>query len=220
MPRDYYGVLGIGRNATPSEVRSAYRWASLKWHPQKNPSAKTEAEQRFRDIAEAYDVLVDPERRRTFDELGERGLKFPAPGSGIQPYQYVGDPFALFSTFFADSTPLAEAVAPAHDGMVPGASEKKAEASIEVEVVCSAAELKQGASRRFVVERTRLGPGGVPFHEAKPVSLPIRPGWSAGMRVTFWGEGNHTQPTKLPGDLVVVIKERQVPNNFGDDVQE
>merc|ERR1712008_364043 len=175
---------------------------------------------RFLVIAEAYDVLVDPKRRRTFDELGERGLKSPAPGSGIQPYQYVGDPFALFSGFFADANPLTEAVAPAHDGMVPGASEKKAEAAVEVEVVCSAAELQNGTSRRFVVERTRLGPGGVPYQESKPVSLPIRPGWSAGMRVTFWGEGNHTQPTKLPGDLVVVIAEKQVPNNFGNDVQE
>merc|ERR1712008_307724 len=128
---------------------------------------------RFLVIAEAYDVLVDPKRRRTFDELGERGLKSPAPGSGIQPYQYVGDPFALFSGFFADANPLTEAVAPAHDGMVPSASEKKAEAAVEVEVVCSAAELQNGTSRRFVVERTRLGPGGVPYQESKPVSLPV-----------------------------------------------
>merc|ERR1712194_759767 len=73
----------------------------MKWHPQKNPSAKAESEQRFREIAEAYDVLSDPSRRKRYDDVGEKGLKFPPAGSTqFQPYQYVGDPFGLFATFF------------------------------------------------------------------------------------------------------------------------
>eukprot|EP00418_Pyrodinium_bahamense_P035952 CAMPEP_0179139730 /NCGR_PEP_ID=MMETSP0796-20121207/66857_1 /TAXON_ID=73915 /ORGANISM="Pyrodinium bahamense, Strain pbaha01" /LENGTH=202 /DNA_ID=CAMNT_0020839203 /DNA_START=130 /DNA_END=738 /DNA_ORIENTATION=+ len=192
----------------------------MKWHPQKNPGSKAEAEQRFRDIAEAYDVLIDPLRRKTYDELGERGLKFPPAGSGLEPYQYVGDPFSMFAQFFAEANPLAAAYEQELDGFAPSLSPKEAEKPIEIEVQCSLAELQDGASRRVVVERTRLGPGGQPYTECKPVSLPVRPGWQAGMRVTFRGEGNHTHPSKQPGDLVIVIVERPFPGDFKKDEAE
>mmetsp|Transcript_101498 Transcript_101498/g.302777 ORF Transcript_101498/g.302777 Transcript_101498/m.302777 type:complete len:228 (+) Transcript_101498:13-696(+) len=213
MGRDYYGLLGVARGASSAEIRSGYRWASMKWHPQKNPSSKAEAEQRFRDIAEAYDVLIDPLRRKTYDELGERGLKFPTPGSGLKPYQYVGDPFSMFTQFFAEANPLAAAYEHDLDGFAPSMSPKEAETPIEVEVQCTLAELQDGATRRVVVERTRLGPGGVPYKESKPVTLPVRPGWQAGMRVNFRGEGNHTQPSKAAGDLIIVIAERPRPED-------
>jgi len=211
MGKDYYGVLGVPRNAVAATVREGYRRTAMKWHPQKNPGAKAEAEQRFRDIAEAYDVLIDPPRRRCYDELGEGGLKFPPQDSGAEPYQYVGDPFALFASFFADANPLAAAYEHDYDGFAPSLDKKDTEKPIEVKVPCSLAELQDGSARRVSVQRTRLGPNGKAFQESKLITVPIRAGWKEGMRVTFRGEGDHTSPARQPGDLVFVIEEKAFP---------
>lgn len=214
MGRDYYGMLGVSRAASSNEIRSGYKWNSMKWHPQKNPSAKVEAEQRFRDIAEAYDVLINPTRRQKYDEEGERGLKFPASGL---PYQYVGDPFALFVTFFSDANPLLPAIDLSLDTAAPSLSVKEAEKPIEVEVQVSLAELQDGATRRVVAERTRLGPNGAPYKEQHRITLPIRAGWQVGTRVNFRGEGNQSSQDKQPGDIVVVIVMRTFPaNDYGE----
>jgi len=218
MGRDYYGILGVSRTADAVAIRDGYRRASMKWHPQKNPSAKTEAEQRFRDIAEAYDVLIDPPRRKRYDDLGEGGLKFPPVGSTAEPYSYAGDPFTLFSTFFTEANPLAAAYAQDLEGHAPTLSDKEQELPVVVELKCTKAELTDGATRRLVVERTRLGPGNLPYKESKPITLPMRPGWVVGMRVNFRGEGNHTHPSKKPGDLVVVLSELPKPTDKGYEV--
>mmetsp|Transcript_109565 Transcript_109565/g.289029 ORF Transcript_109565/g.289029 Transcript_109565/m.289029 type:complete len:221 (+) Transcript_109565:142-804(+) len=215
MGRDYYGALGVERTADAVAIREGYRRAAMKWHPQRNPSAKVEAEQRFRDIAEAYDVLIAPPRRRRYDELGESGLKFPPVGSAAEPYQYAGDPFSLFAGFFAEANPLAAAYEQDLEGHAPSLSDKEQEEPVVVEVKCTRAELTEGATRRLVVDRTRLGPGNQPYKESKPITLPVRPGWVAGMRVNFRGEGNHTHPSKMPGDLVVVLGELPKPTEEG-----
>jgi DnaJ family protein B protein 4 len=217
MGRDYYALLGVPRNASFPDIRAGYKWNSMKWHPQKNPSSKVEAEQRFRDIAEAYDVLINPTRRQRYDELGEQGLKFPAANSGIPPYQYVGDPFALFVEFFSDANPLLPAYDLSLNSNVPASSTKQAEKPIEVEIRCTLAELQDGAIRRVVVERTRIGPNGLPYQESKKITLPISPGWQVGMRVHFRGEGNQTDKDRPPGDLIVVLGQRDFPaKDYGE----
>src|SRR5512136_2152058 len=70
---DYYEVLGVPRNASDQEIKSAYRKLALKYHPDRNPSDK-EAEERFKEAAEAYSVLQDPEKRRRYDTYGHAGL--------------------------------------------------------------------------------------------------------------------------------------------------
>merc|ERR1719159_2082204 len=99
----------------------------MKWHPQKNSQDKVAAQERFREIAEAYDVLIEPLRRRRYDELGETGLKFPTVEGECEPYQYVGDPFKLFVDFFADSDPLACAYDIDLQGHAPGLNPKPKE---------------------------------------------------------------------------------------------
>eukprot|EP00930_Biecheleria_cincta_P034359 TRINITY_DN23759_c0_g2_i1.p1 TRINITY_DN23759_c0_g2~~TRINITY_DN23759_c0_g2_i1.p1 ORF type:complete len:212 (-),score=52.77 TRINITY_DN23759_c0_g2_i1:33-668(-) len=204
MGREYYTILGVTRNATTVELHAGYKWMAAKWHPQKNPSAKAEAQSRFRDIAEAYDVLIDPLRRQRYDAYGEAGLKNPPAGTDFEPYQYVGDPFVLFDTFFNAANPLSAAYEPELEDLPVTPSAEK-DGVIEVEVNCSLAELQGGTTKRLVVERTRLGPGFIPYKEKKAVTLPIRPGWEAGMRVVFKGEGNHGDPAKQPGDLAVLL---------------
>ncbi len=73
--KDYYEILGVPRNATPEEIKKAYKRLALKYHPDRNPQNKKEAEEKFREISEAYEVLMDPEKRALYDRYGHEGLK-------------------------------------------------------------------------------------------------------------------------------------------------
>lgn len=71
MGKDYYKTLGISKGATDEDIKKAYRKQALKWHPDKNKSAA--AEEKFKEIAEAYEVLSDPKKREVYDQYGEEG---------------------------------------------------------------------------------------------------------------------------------------------------
>lgn len=73
MGRDFYAILGVDRNASPADIKKAYRKLSMKWHPDRNKSP--EAEDKFKDINAANEVLSDPEKRQLYDQMGEEGLQ-------------------------------------------------------------------------------------------------------------------------------------------------
>lgn len=75
--RDYYEILGISRTATEVEIKKAYRQKAIEYHPDKNPGDK-QAEENFKEAAEAYEVLSDPEKRARYDRYGHSGVS----GSG------------------------------------------------------------------------------------------------------------------------------------------
>ncbi|KAI3781618.1 hypothetical protein L2E82_11636 [Cichorium intybus] len=81
---DYYKVLQVDRNAKDDDLKKTYRKLAMKWHPDKNPNNKKEAEAKFKTISEAYDVLSDPKKRAIYDQYGEEGLngQVPPPGPG------------------------------------------------------------------------------------------------------------------------------------------
>ncbi|CAM8919409.1 unnamed protein product [Rhodiola kirilowii] len=82
MGVDYYHVLKINKSASEDDLKKAYRKLAMKWHPDKNPNNKKEAEAKFKQISEAYEVLSDPQKRALYDQYGEEGLKdAPPPGS-------------------------------------------------------------------------------------------------------------------------------------------
>eukprot|EP01027_Heterolobosea_sp_BB2_P020696 GEZU01029563.1.p1 GENE.GEZU01029563.1~~GEZU01029563.1.p1 ORF type:complete len:345 (-),score=117.14 GEZU01029563.1:178-1212(-) len=78
----YYEVLGVPKDAKEDEIKKAYRKLAMKWHPDKNPNNKEQAEKKFKEISEAYEVLSDEEKRKIYDMYGEEGLKGGVPPGG------------------------------------------------------------------------------------------------------------------------------------------
>nr|AYN74436.1 heat shock protein [Acipenser oxyrinchus oxyrinchus] len=107
MGKDYYKVLGIQKGSSDDEIKKAYRKQALRYHPDKNKSAG--AEDKFKEIAEAYDVLSDPKKREVYDKYGEDGLKGNPGGggpTGSSSYTFHGDPHAMFAEFFGGQNPF------------------------------------------------------------------------------------------------------------------
>lgn len=124
MAADYYSTLGISKSASADEIKKAYRKQALEWHPDKHPNEKETAEKKFKEINEAYQVLSDPNKKATYDQLGHQaysngGGRNPFAGggnpfsNGQQPFTYsystsngespfgdFGDPFDIFAQFF------------------------------------------------------------------------------------------------------------------------
>ncbi|GAB5034233.1 heat shock protein [Nannochloropsis oceanica] len=84
MGRDYYQVLGVSRGADDKEIKKAYRKEALRWHPDKNPDNQEQAQSKFQDISQAFEVLSDPEKKKIYDMYGEEGLKMGG-GEGPPP---------------------------------------------------------------------------------------------------------------------------------------
>lgn len=97
--RDYYEVLGLGRTATPDEIKSAYRKAAMKWHPDRNPKEKETAEERFREATEAYSVLSDAKKRSSYDRFGHAGVSSSSGGVNPSIYEEFQDIFGDFFGF-------------------------------------------------------------------------------------------------------------------------
>ena len=84
--RDYYEVLGVSKNATDEEIKKAYKKQAIKYHPDRNPGNK-EAEEKFKEAAEAYEVLHDPNKRAQYDRFGFSGLNQEGfGGAGMNMY--------------------------------------------------------------------------------------------------------------------------------------
>ncbi|CAH9123633.1 unnamed protein product [Cuscuta epithymum] len=123
MGVDYYKILQVDKNAKDEELKRAYRKLAMKWHPDKNPSNKKDAEAKFKQISEAYDVLSDPQKRAVYDQYGEEGLKGQVPppqeagGRGGTTFFHSGDgpnmfrfnprnPNDIFAEFFGGGSPF------------------------------------------------------------------------------------------------------------------
>jgi DnaJ family protein B protein 4 len=127
MGVDYYKVLGIGRDASASDIKKAYHQLALKYHPDKNPNNREDAETKFKQVSEAYDVLSDEKKKAIYDKFGEAGLKggaaddagtgagagpsgfaggFPGGGGGMNYRFSQGDATRIFQQFFGSSDPF------------------------------------------------------------------------------------------------------------------
>lgn len=125
MGIDFYKVLGVPRTATPMEIKKAYHQLALKYHPDKNADNREQAERKFKEVSEAYDVLSDEKKKKIYDTYGEEGLKGGVPEGGNTFFQsgaaggdgFPGggrayhfsnaDAFNMFAQFFGSSDPYA-----------------------------------------------------------------------------------------------------------------
>ncbi|KAL5249819.1 hypothetical protein ACHWQZ_G018592 [Mnemiopsis leidyi] len=242
MGKDYYQVLGINKGASAEEIKKAYKKSALKFHPDKNKSPG--AEEKFKEIAEAFEVLSDPQKKEIYDKYGEEGLKGGGGGSGGEPqfhnYQFHGDPFATFSTFFGDQDPFkdlfGEHDAFAHAGFgsrmgggMPGGSgmfknlgrfgNSPKQSPVEKTVSLSLEELYEGCSKKMKITRTIHHSNVSSTQEENILTLNIKAGWKAGTKMTFPEEGD-VFPGRRAQDVVFIVAEKPhaVFKREGDDL--
>lgn len=236
MGVDYYEILKVDKTATEDDLKKAYRRLAMKWHPDKNPTKKNEAETKFKQISEAYEVLSDPQRRQIYDQYGEEGLKdMPPPGSnesenGFNP-RNAEDIFAEFfgsSPFGFGSSGAARSMRFSSDrggpfggfGMTSnvfrnysdgtGASMPKKPPPVESKLPCSLEELYAGSTRKMKISRRVVDANGRLGSETEILTIDVKPGWKKGTKITFPDKGNE-QLNQLAADLVFVIDEK--PHN-------
>ncbi|HYW66728.1 MAG TPA: molecular chaperone DnaJ [Candidatus Dormibacteraeota bacterium] len=145
--RDYYEILGVAKTAAVDEIKSAYRQAALKWHPDRNPEHKEEAALRFRESTEAYSILSDAQKRQIYDTYGHAGLA----GAGAQP-DFNGTIFQDFHDIFGDFFGF-EDLFGAAGGRRGGRSRAKRGADLRYDMTLSFDEAAMGVSTKIRVPR-------------------------------------------------------------------
>ena len=151
--RDYYEVLGVGKNATPEELKKAYRKLALQYHPDRNPGDK-EAEEKFKEAAEAYEVLSNPEKRQRYDQFGFAGMS-GAGGYGGQGMS-MDDIFSHFGDIFADfglGSIFGNGFGGGFSGSRSGGTPRERGGNIRVKVKMNLQEIEKGARKKIKVSK-------------------------------------------------------------------
>ncbi|GER51512.1 DNAJ heat shock family protein [Striga asiatica] len=227
MGVDYYNILKVSRNATEEDVKRSYKRLAMKWHPDKNAVNAAEAEARFKQISEAYDVLGHPEKRQIYDLYGEEGLKsgaYPPPPPGSKDRDFGGgggggrvfkfsprDAEDIFEEFFGglDGGEGKGSGGGGEGGSGGGGRLKKA-AVMETKLPCSLEELYKGSRRKMKISRVVLDASGKPTTVEEVLAIHIKPGWKKGTKITFPDKGNQKDGF-APGDLIFVVDEKPHP---------
>jgi len=229
MGADYYSILGVKKNASAAEIKKAYRKMAVKWHPDKNPDNKSTAEKKFKEVAEAYDVLKDEKRRKIYDQFGEEGIKSGA--GGMPSYNFEGSDifsnlfgaggkargFSSFSKYFGSDFGGAGGEFVFSDflggngggGFSQFQRQRQRQPSKPAihQLPCSLEELYRGCQRKMKITRKRLAQGGDLRDDTKLLTIEVKPGWKENTKITFAKEGDESAYFE-PSDVVFVIKEK------------
>ncbi|YBU88135.1 MAG: DnaJ C-terminal domain-containing protein [Candidatus Walczuchella monophlebidarum] len=148
--RDYYEILGVSRNASAEEIKKAYRKLAIHYHPDKNPGNKT-AEEKFKEAAEAYEVLSSPEKRKKYDQFGHSGIvNSYSEGAGMN----MEDIFANFGEIFGD------AFEGAFSCFVGDTRKKRLKGSdLRIRIKLSLEEISKGVEKKVKVRRMKMAKG-------------------------------------------------------------
>ncbi|MEP1094193.1 MAG: DnaJ C-terminal domain-containing protein [Cyclobacteriaceae bacterium] len=203
--KDYYKVLGVNKKATQSEIKKAYRKLAVKYHPDKNPDDKA-AEERFKEISEAHEVLGDPEKRAKYDELGANWKQYEQAGfdpsgagfgrgrpGGQYHYEFQGDPSEMFGgSGFSDFFETLFGQGYGRPGGHGGFEEHAVGSDLAGEVTISLQEAYSGT-----VRIADLG--------SEKIRLKIKPGSYDGLQLRVKGKGQKS-PKGKQGDLFLTIR--------------
>ncbi|WGH27033.1 MAG: molecular chaperone DnaJ [Candidatus Bostrichicola ureolyticus] len=145
--KDYYDILGVSKNASSEEIKKAYRKLAIKYHPDKNPNNKKEAEEKFKEAAEAYDILSNHEKRQRYDQFGHTGVH---QGAGMN----MEDIFSNFGDIFGDAFGSAFGF---------GRSSKRGSSikgsDLRIRVKLNLEEIAKGVEKTVKVKRMKIAPG-------------------------------------------------------------
>ncbi len=199
--RDYYEVLGVNRNASPEEIKRAYRKVALKYHPDKNPGDKT-AEEKFKEASNAYDVLSDPEKRKIYDIRGHAGVH----NAGFQEYTNFEDIFANFGDIFGREAfgNFGDVFGDVFSRDNPTGFESQRPGHVQTRLTISFEESILGAEKRVQVN-------------ARTLTIKIPPGIKEGQSLRLAGQGNLTARGQR-GSLIVKIAVQPHPNFKREDL--
>ncbi len=140
--RDYYEILGVSRNSSEEEIKKAYRKLAIKYHPDKNPGDK-EAEEKFKEAAEAYEVLSNPDKRARYDRFGHQGMDgFGGGGMNME------DIFSQFSDIFGGGSPFSDFF-----GGGSSRQQVKRGTNLRIKLKLNLEEVAEGVEKKIKVKR-------------------------------------------------------------------
>ena len=205
--KDYYETLGLPRTATQDEIKKAFRKLAMKWHPDVNKAS--DAEEKFKEINEAHQVLSDPEKRQKYDTLGadwKQGQRFkPPPGWDNVEFHTSGAPFGDggFSDFF--QTIFGADVGGFRAGS--GASRWSQRGRDHVaEIDVSLGEAYRGASKKIELSEQALGPDGTTQTKTHTYDVKIPAGVTDGTKIRLAGQGAQGMGGGPAGDLYLKVR--------------
>ncbi len=207
--KDYYQTMGVARDASQDAIKRAYRKLARKYHP--DVSKEKGAEEKFKAMQEAYEVLKDPEKRAAYDQLGANwraGQEFRPPpdwakGHGFSSGHRGGEDAGFsdfFSSLFGDGSPLGATGARGRRGGYSAAGQDHT-AAIEI----SLHEAYRGSSRNIELSSPEIGPDGQVLARARTLRVTIPPGVVAGQRIRLAGQGSRGIGGGPAGDLYLEI---------------
>ncbi len=216
--KDYYSVLGVSRQATGDDLKKAFRKLAMKLHPDKNPGDK-QAEDKFKEVNEAYDVLNDPKKRQMYDQFGHAGPQAHGgagpfgPGGpfqggfqqgGFDPRQQGNEQFQdMFSDFFGDFFQgQYQGETQGGPGARRGPRQPREErgADLRYSLNITLEEGATGTEKRITFVRHRAG-----REDTAKLSITVPAGVKPGQRLKLRGEGDSPSANSKPGDLYVIV---------------
>ena len=209
--KDYYKILGVDKNATPKDIKKAYRKLAAKYHPDKNPNDKT-AEAKFKEINEANEVLSNPEKREKNDTLGANWQAYEQAGGDWKQYAnqqkngngrtyyYEGDPSEFFGDDGSGFSNFFDAFFGGNSGSSGFGRRQSARGrgsfqggDIEAELPITLLEAYEGSKRTFELNGQKL-------------RITVKPGSYDGQKLKIKGKGQPGVNGGSPGDLYIVLR--------------
>jgi curved DNA-binding protein len=214
--RDYYQIMGLARDASQDDIKRAYRKLARKYHP--DVSKEADAEARFKELGEAYEVLKDPEKRAAYDRLGSNwraGQDFRPPPDWDQGFEFSGRGFSgagggQFSDFF--ETLFGGSFGPgAGFGQAGGAHFHARGEDSHARIAIDLEDAYHGASRSIKLSHSVLGGDGRPHLAERSLDVKIPKGVRQGSRIRLAGQGGAGRGRGPAGDLYLEIEFRPHP---------
>ncbi|MCF6204745.1 MAG: DnaJ domain-containing protein [Methylococcaceae bacterium] len=211
--KDYYKIMGVANDASQNEIKRAYRKLARKYHP--DVSKEKDAEVRFKELGEAYEVLKDPEKRTAYDQLG---TNWKAGQEGFQPppdwdagFEFHGDSFTGGSSGAAGFSDFFESLFGQAGGGFQNRSAGAGQYQMRGEdshakVFIDLEDAYQGASRGLTLRSTVMGNDGRPQLKPRTLNVKIPKGVKAGQNIRLKGQGSPGMGDGSAGDLYLEIE--------------